>query len=219
MRKILCGLMAMLMCAMLAGCGSDETPEEEVVQATEAPVEEETVQIMPEPELAPTPEPEQIPLMDPSDITLESNVNRTLGISYQFPSNWETVYGKHTLCYVEPTTQGVRPARMAITCKAVNGKPSDAQMEEQMASFMEKLEQEFGDLITSDFKYGVSLMGEKGYRQSYTATIGAQEVTGYVVMVYKNGNIYMLHMSAETSRYVALADVWYNIRLAVLPLS
>jgi len=218
MRKYLCMLLMVLLAMGLAACSSDE-PAEEIQPETTQPIVEEEQQVIPEPELEPTPEPEPVELLDPGEIILESNVNRTLNVSYQFPSNWETVYGKHTLCYVEPTTPGIEPARMAISCKSVSAKPGETAMQEQLALLMEHLGEQYDSITPGEIKYGVGLLGEKGYRQSYTATINGQEVTGYAVMAYKNGNIYLLHLSAETQRYEALADVWYNIRMAVLTLS
>ncbi len=220
MRKWISLLLACALMLALSGCGGKDNTQDAEPEVTPEPAA--VVQDVipePEPEAEPTPEPEEIALLSPDKIVMETNTNRTLWVSYQYPSNWETVYGRHTLCYVEPTTEGTQPARMAISCRNQLSYPSDAEMEKQMNSMLDKIEERSESLTRGEYKYGVGMMGTKGFRQTYVAVVDGQEVTGYLIMAYVNNKIYLLHMSAPTDRYEALSDVWYNIRMGLVSLT
>ena len=220
-RKWLCILLAACVALSLSACrGRDDAQPQADEPAPDPTVYmAQPIEPDPEPEPEPTPEPEIVELLPPSSFVMETNTNRTLWVSYQYPSHWETVYGRHTLCYVEPTTEGTEPARMAIACRAQLSYPSDAEMEKQMTSVLDKIEERSDSLTRGEYKYGVGMMGTKGFRQTYVAQVNGQEITGYLIMAYVNNKIYLLHMSAPTDRYEALSDVWYNIRMGLVSLT
>ena len=195
-----------LMLAGLSGCGSDSGS----TNTTPEPVA--TLEITPEPTVIPT----AVPVVDISEYDYYYITNRTVGVSFKYPSHWINKPGRYTISYEEPVDPGVTPARLAVTSKTVGAKTDDNDVKDQMEYFLTLVQTQYNSYIPGEFKEDVSIMDTTGIRQKYTArdTETGELITGYVLMCYlkQMRKIYMLHFTAPSRRYDDLSVIIDVIR-------
>lgn len=211
MKKIICLLLA-LSVLMLSGCGKDETADTPEATETPAPTAEPTA--TPVPTIAPT----RVPVVAFDDYEYFIQTNKTLEVSFKYPTHWINEPGKTSIRFTEPVDPGETPAQLTVTSKHVDKRPDTDALIDEMESFLALVMQLVDEYEVSeeDFKKNIEILETKGIRQKYTArnTDTGEKITGYALMAYsrETKRIYLLHFTAPTNEYDELSGVIDVIR-------
>lgn len=165
----------------------------------------------------PTPAPSPVPVVAIEDYKYQKLSNKTLGVSFMYPSHWINVPGSITISFVEPVDEGNAAARVAVCVKKVS-KDQDAKA---LKNQLEKLIDSVSDSFT-DFKRGAAskklkFMSAGAYSVVYEATLGDQPVKGFIIVTYKKSKkkLVALHFYAPADRYDDYEAVLKQIRDSV----
>lgn len=241
-------LLCVLIVALLAGCSNGgETVDasgqsanfvpEQTVAATDAPVTATPESVQPEvmdiplstedpgepavqetsPEGSAAPSPS--PTAEPSaSYTFEKLSDPSFGFVFEYPSEWENLPGKYTVCFREPVEEGDVPARVAVTKKTLAHTPNSSTLLKQFQSyFVEACSQydpstlELGSELNSE----ASFMGQKAYEITYLAYSGETEVKGYMICCSIERSVYVFHFSSSYADYSAMSSLMTRMRDSV----
>ena len=211
MKKLFCLLLVMAV-ALLSACSKEdgqETPE-----ATPTPTATIEPTQTPEPTIAPT----LVPVVAFEDYEYYIQTNKTLEVSFKYPTHWINEPGKTSIRFTEPVNAGETPAQLTVTSKYVSKRPDDDDMLDQMESFLALVQQLVDEYSASkdDLKENVDILDTDGVRQKYYARDPetGEKITGYALMVYARATkrIYLLHFTAPTNEYDELSGVIDVIR-------
>jgi len=212
MKKLLCLILA-LSVVMLTACSREEDQQENP-EATPSPTP--TVEPTATPE--PTPEPTPVPVVEFDEYQYYIINNSTLQVAFKHPSHWVNQPGKSSIRYTEPVNPGDTPAQLTVTSKYMKKRPYDDEMEAEMKSFLQIVEQMTENFAADedDWKDNVEILDTEGVRQKYTARDPetGEKITGYALMAYVKATkrIYLLHFTAPSSDYDELSGVIDVIR-------
>lgn len=147
-----------------------------------------------------------------SEYTYAVMSNETLGVRFSYPSHWEHIPGRRTICFKEPVADGDIPARMAVSVKQLDARAGEDEMVSELRSFVNTIfaqydGYEIGNLITD-----VSFMGKTAYSTIYRAYNGNQTVQGAAIMACVGTKIYAFHFSADANDYSAMTQVMEYLR-------
>jgi|GEM_PF-3544332 len=215
MKRLLSILLIALLSFQLAGCssggGGDPAP------SPEATLEVVIDLITPDPTPTPTATPEPTPLPGADEISFTDVSNATLSLMFTVPDHWVTNPARRTVQYEEPTGEGVTPARVAITYKTLTKKPDTKAITAQRNKFVELLKEEYDEITLGESSANIKVMNVKGYRTRYTAKIGDEAITGYILFCYIDSGrrLYLIHFSAPAERYIALDSVWDKVLASI----
>ena len=83
---------------------------------------------------APTPQPN-------ARVNGYSQVTGTgLGFQFSYPTGWNNIPGRSTVCYVQPMEEGtLYPARVAVTMKQLAHKPKQETIKEELVAYLKVL--------------------------------------------------------------------------------
>lgn len=141
--------------------------------------------------------------------------NDTLGVRFSYPSHWEYIPGRRTLCFREPVEEGDIPARMAVSVKQLDDRADSDELTSQLRSLVNSIftqydSYEIGNLITD-----VGFMGKTAHSTFYRAYSGDKVVQGSVIMACVGTKLYAFHFSAEAGDYDAMEQVMEYLRTHV----
>ena len=193
----------------------EETP---VVEVTSTPAPEAT----PEPQTqapgdpvytTPTPQPN-------ASVSSYAEISGTgLGVKFSYPSDWNNIPGRSTICYVQPMEEGtVYPARVAVSMKQVAHKVDAADLQQEMVLLFSVISSQY-DASTFEVDTNVNtsarFMGNNAYSTTYLAYDGDQEIQGYVVMTAFEKYIFSFHFQCAYVDVAALTPAMQMMRDSV----
>lgn len=152
-----------------------------------------------------------------SDYTLTPLTDRSFGFLFSYPSGWENLPGKYTVCFREIVEEGDYPARVAITKKTFDHEPKSSKLLSQFQSYATNIYSmyskdrfEFGELNES-----ATFMGKNALEISYYAYSGETEVVGYMICCSIDHDMYVFHFCAPYEDYNAMESMMKDMRDSV----
>jgi hypothetical protein len=165
----------------------------------------------------PTPSPSPVPVVAIEDYKYQKLSNKTLGVSFTYPSHWTNVPGSITISFVEPVDEGNVAARVAVCVKKVSKDQDAKALKNQLEKLIDSVSSSF-----SDFKRGapskkLKFMGSGAYSVVYEATLDDQPVKGFIIVTYKKAKkkLVALHFYAPADRYGDYDAVLKQVRDSV----
>lgn len=200
-------------------------PDAAVQDAPKQEVPAETA--TPEPEATPTPYVE--PVQPFATATPQPNThiasyaqvsNTGLGFKFSYPSDWENIPGRSTVCYVQPMTNGtIYPARVAVSMKELPHKCNDTRLEEQMVEYVKTIMSQYDEEtfeVDEKLDTSATFMGNRRTLAThYLAYDGAQEIEGYVIMTYFERYVFCYHFVCAYEDFEAFNSAMLRMRDSV----
>ena len=211
MKKMLCLLAALLLCAFPAL--AEEEPALTPAPAMEAPVD--------------------VPLEEgegntgdvfgydgyASDVTLtyESLTNKTFNIVLDHPVGWTQIPGRYTLCFEANRTGDLLPARMTLTRKYSSRDLTDSRITKEFKSLLKVLSEQYDSFELGEPNKETSFMGKMGYSIQYSAESAASgKVRGYVIAAAMDAHyMFAFHFRCADSEYAAYTNAIVHLRESV----
>lgn len=209
---------------------ADDQPVAQDAAATDEAAVDEAV---PEPSLEPAPavteEPKSETVIMPfATATPQPNVTVNsyseisvdeLGFKFSYPSDWNNIPGRSTVCYVQPLTNGtVYPARVAVTMKKLAHKCKASEAKQELAEYLKMLMTQYDQ---ATFKVDKALdektkfMGNSAMSTTYLAYDGEQEIQGYVILTYFERYLFCFHFLCAYEDYEAFQPAMVRMRDSV----
>lgn len=143
-----------------------------------------------------------------------------LGFRFSYPSGWQNVPGRSTVCYLQPVTDGtLYPARVSVTMKQLPHKCNMTLLEEQMVSLMKTIMSQYDEStfqVDEKLDTETKFMGNtKTLASSYLAYDGDQEIEGYVIMTYFERYVFAYHFVCAYEDYEAFGPAMRRMRDSV----
>ena len=171
-------------------------------------------------EVTPTPEPTMANTVTSTPeptYSLSPLTDNSFGFLFSYPSGWENLPGKHTVCFRESVESGDVPARVAITKKSFAHEVSESRLLSQFKSFATSIYPmyneehfEFGDLNES-----AKFMGKDALEIPYYAYSGETEVVGYMICCSDDHDMYVFHFCAPYEDYKSMESMMKAMRDSV----
>ncbi len=142
----------------------------------------------------------------------------SFGFTLTYPTSWENLPGKYTVCFREVVEDGDVPARVAVTKKELAHKPKSSST--VLSQFQDYAEIIYNQYDSETFEFGelnseATFMGETAFEIDYLAYSGDIEVEGYMICCAVDSAIYVFHFSASREDFEALDSVMTRIRDSV----
>lgn len=148
--------------------------------------------------------------------------NTGLGFRFSYPTGWNNIPGRSTVCYVQPLEEGtVYPARVAVTMKsfphAVGEKTAKTEIVEYMKLLMSQYDERTFE-VDEELNTSTKFMGNKDSMSThYLAYDGAQEIKGYVIMTWFEKYLFCFHFLCAYEDYPAFEAAMIRMRDSVSP--
>ncbi len=130
-----------------------------------------------------------------------------LGFRFSYPTGWNNIPGRNTVCYVQPLENGtVYPARVAVTMKRMPHTVGPKEMRSEFADYVKTL---MGQYDSDTFRVGTKLnedtkfMGNEALSTTYLAYDGAQEIKGYAIITRFERYLYVFHFLCAYDDYTS----------------
>lgn len=209
------------------------TDDQPIVQDAAATDEIAVDEAIPEPSLEPAPavteEPKSETVIMPfATATPQPNVTvssyseisvEELGFKFSYPSSWNNIPGRSTVCYVQPLDNGtVYPARVAVTMKKLAHKCSAAEATKELAEYLKMLRTQYDEAtfkVDKALNENEKFMGNKAMSTTYLAYDGDQEIQGYVVLTYFERYLFCFHFLCAYEDYEAFQPAMVRMRDSV----
>lgn len=153
--------------------------------------------------------------------TYSELTDETFGFTLSYPSSWQNLPGKYTVCFREIVEEGDFPARIAITKKTLAHRPKAATVTKQFQEYAKIIYEQY-DPDTFEFSElkseGVTFMGKDGQEISYLAYSGDTEVEGYMVCCAIGYDMYVFHFSATYDDFALMQPIMTRIRDSIKPI-
>lgn len=210
---------------------SPEVAADEQPVAADVAVDEPIVQdVAAEPEVTPEPvfsDPASNPyLATPqpnAKVSSFSEVSNTgLGFRFSYPTGWNNIPGRSTVCYVQPLEEGtVYPARVAVTMKsfphAVGEKTTKTEIVQYLTLLMSQYDERTFE-VDEELNTSTKFMGNKDSMSThYLAYDGDQEIKGYVIMTWFEKYLFCFHFLCAYEDYPAFESAMIRMRDSVSP--
>lgn len=145
--------------------------------------------------------------------------NTGLGFRYNYPTGWNNIPGRSTVCYVQPLEEGtVYPARVAVTMKKLAHKPKDEVIKEELVSYLKFLMSQYDEKtfeVDDALNTSGKFMGEDSMSTTYLAYDGDQEIKGYVVITAIEKYLFCYHFLCAYQDYGAFESAMHTMRDSV----
>lgn len=207
--------------------------DQPIVQDAAATDEIAMDEALPEPSLEPAPavteEPKNETVIMPfATATPQPNVTvssysevsvEELGFKFSYPSNWNNIPGRSTVCYVQPLENGtVYPARVAVTMKKLAHKCKAEEAKKELAEYLKMLMSQYDQAtfkVEKALNEDAKFMGNKAMSTTYLAYDGDQEIQGYVVLTYFERYLFCFHFLCAYEDYEAFQPAMVRMRDSV----
>ncbi|MCQ2437243.1 MAG: hypothetical protein MJ099_02465 [Clostridia bacterium] len=206
-----------------------EEPEYTMPEAIDVPLEDDVeIVIVDEPEteyVDPATVLEPVQTSAPS--TIDSNpiagysyvtlADTTFGFVYTYPSHWENLPGRGTVCFREPVAEGEFPARVAVTVKELVHTPRASVLLSQFQNYAQIIYRQYpsDSFEWSPLNKDVKWLGNDAMEISYLAFSGEHEVRGYMICTNVGRFAYVFHFVCEYDDYNAMEPMMRNMRDSV----
>lgn len=194
---------------------SDEPEISELIGDDISAAESDETSIEPEE----SPEPTTAP--GTPNYTYSELTDETFGFTLTYPSSWQNLPGKYTVCFREIVEEGDFPARIAITKKTLAHRPKAATVTKQFQEYGKIIYEQY-DPDTFEFSElkteGVTFMGKDAQEISYLAYSGDIEVEGYMVCCAIGYDLYVFHFSATYDDFALMQPIMTRIRDSIKPI-
>ena len=183
----------------------------ETSDASEAPTP------LPDVTPVPTPSPTPVPVVAVADYKYQKLSNKTLGISFTYPSHWINMPGSITISYVEPVDEGDVAARVAVSVKKVSKDQDASALKNQLEKLIDSVSGGFSDFKRGTASKKLKFMGSGAYSVVYEASMDGQTVKGFMIVTYKKSKkrLVALHFYAPADRYDDYAAILKQVRDSV----
>lgn len=163
--------------------------------------------------LIPTPQPN-------AHVSSYSEVSNTgLGFRFNYPTGWNNIPGRSTICYVQPLDNGtVYPARVAVTMKQVPHKAGEKTMRAELVEYLKLLMSHYDEStfeVSEELDTSTRFMGNKAMSTTYLAYDGDQEIQGYVIITCFEKYLFCYHFQCAYADYNALESAMRTMRDSV----
>lgn len=165
----------------------------------------------------PTPSPTPVPVVAIADYKYQKLSNKTLNVSFTYPSHWINVPGSITISYVEPVDEGNVAARVAVSVKKASKVPDAAALKSQLEKLIDSVSGSFSDFKRGSASKKLKFMGSAAYSVVYEASMDGQSVKGFMIITYRKSKkrLVALHFYAPADRYDDFSPVLKQIRDSV----
>ena len=147
-------------------------------------------------------------------LTLE---NSTFTMDY--PSHWNRIPASKSVCFEEPVADGLIPARVVVTSKAVDSVPKKEENRvslktRQLTAFFEKVLQGYDSYeFSGDVATDGSFLGDSAAQYvTYTCVRGESHYKGYAIIALKGSSLYVFHFRCAETDYERMSTVMMRIR-------
>ncbi len=147
-----------------------------------------------------------------SEYTYAEGSSKPLAVKFLYPSHWENLPGRSTVCFREPEREGHISARMAISVKKLSKAANSDQMTTQLRDYVKAIVAQYDSYEVGTLSTETDFMGKTGYSTIYKATKDGQEIHGHTIMACVGTRIYAFHFSATQEDYAALNAAMQHIR-------
>lgn len=205
MKRLVLAVLIALTALSAVGCDVLEPPA-----ATDAPAsvaaadaQEPEPTLIPTPTPLPTPEPTPVPVVEIADYKYQKLTNKTLDVSFDYPSHWVNVPGSITICYVQPVDEGEVPARVAVSVKkTTKGLDSDA-VKKELEKLIDAISGSYENFRRGSISKKLKLVGSPAFSVVYDAELDGKEVKGIIIVSAKNARnrLVALHFYAPAEQY------------------
>ena len=186
LKKLLLALAALIALSPVSGMGEQLIPSgTPVIAATPVPV---------------------------SEYTYAEAISKALGVRFLYPSPWENLPGRSTVCFREPRADGGVPARMAISVKHLSKRANDDKMQSELVKYMKAIVARYESYEVGNLSTDTDFMGKDGYSTIYKGVKDGNTVRGYVIMAGVGTKIYAFHFSVGEEDYQDMSSVMQHIR-------
>ena len=155
-------------------------------------------------------------------VTSYSDLGSTgLGFRLSYPTGWNNIPGRSTVCYVQPMENGtVYPARVAVTMKTLPHKCTDEKAQTELVEYVKLLMSQYDEStfeVSKDLDTETKFMGSKAISTTYLAYDGDQEIQGYIILTWFEKYVFCYHFLCAYEDYAAFDPVMRHIRDSVQP--
>lgn len=155
-----------------------------------------------------------------TQISAYSEVSQTgLGFKFSYPTGWDNIPGRSTVCYVQPLENGTEyPARVAVTMKRLAHKCSEETIQTELAEYVKVLMTQYDEKtfeVSKELDTSTQFMGKKGYSATYLAYDGSQEIQGYLIATYFERYVFVYHFLCAYEDYEAFGTAMRRMRDSV----
>lgn len=194
---------------------ADPTVSDVAITAEPTETEATAEPVQAQPFATPTPQPN-------TAISSYSEISGTgLGFKFSYPSNWNNIPGRSTVCYVQPLENGTAyPARVAVTMKRLAHKCSDEKAQTELAEYVKLLMNQYGEStfeVNKELDSTTKFMGNKAISTTYLAYDGNQEIQGYVILTWFEKYVFCYHFLCAYEDYTAFDTAMRYMRDSVQP--
>ena len=192
-------VLSMVGCDMLEPPSATEAPASEAAEADAEP----TSSPIPTPTPLPTPEPSPVPVVEIADFKYQKLTNKTLDISFDYPSHWVNVPGNITICYVQPVNAGEVPARVAVSVKKISKSLDSAAVKKELEKLIDAISGSFVNFRRGSVSKKLKLVGSPAFSVVYDAELDGKAVKGVIIVAVKNARnrLVALHFYAPDDMY------------------
>lgn len=150
--------------------------------------------------------------------TFQSLADRSFGFVFEYPTQWENLPGKHTVCFREVVENGDIPCRVAVTKKTFSHPPRSSTVMNQFYAYYQQVCAQYDPStleLGSDLNSEARFMGQQAYEITYLAYQGQTEIKGYMICCAVEHSIYVFHFSAPYADYQSMEPMMLRMRDSV----
>lgn len=142
-----------------------------------------------------------------------------LGFKFSYPTGWNNIPGRSTVCYVQPLENGtVYPARIAVTMKKLAHKCTSEKAQNELLEYVKLLMEQYDAStfeIAKELDTDTKFMGNQAISTTYLAYDGKQEIQGYVILTWFEKYVFCYHFLCAYEDYAAFDSTMRYVRDSV----
>lgn len=152
---------------------------------------------------------------NPYSYSFAALADTSFGFTFNYPTSWENLPGKYTVCFRQIVDQGQFPARVAVTKKTLAHKPKNSNT--VLKQFQNYAQLIYAQYDAKTFEFGdlnsdATFMGQSAFEISYLAYSGSIEVEGYMICCAVDSDLYVFHFCAPREDFEALTPTMTRMR-------
>ena len=191
-----------------------ENTEETLPEAVDLPLEQPQTELTPAEPVQDEIQPTQAPINTTHAYTLTALNDTSFGFVLAYPSGWQNLPGKHTICFREQVEDGDFPARVAVTKKTFAHTPSSDKVLSQFQSYAQTI---YAQYDPNTFEFGAlnsnaKFLGQPAHEISYLAYSGDTEVKGYMICCSVRHDMYVFHFYSSYDDFAPMETMMKQIR-------